>query len=438
MSPNRLSYILLGLSWKIFGPESAGKWAMFFVGFTWLLGIMLLAWRNSRPVSSAILATCFFFNTAVYWGFYSFEIGWPIFVLWIIVVQDVDRTSGPLYSATVFVVATLLYLSHILWFIAGMAYLATFVALYRVPLRRSVRTSAALLPIGILVLVWYPTFSESSMATPTVWASNPLERLLPGALTDAVLGGIYGPAEYLVLGAGLLWIGISVWQNRYDLKKMVDFPLLLSAALFFALFLFLPDRYMNTTRFAQRWAPQVMSALLLALPAPKIRNSLRNVLAVTVLASLCTFTAFTWSEFERKELSGLGPTLSALPSNPKVLGLNMVQHSRYIKGRPFIQVFAYSQVLKGGLLNFSFAEFPSSLVVFKNFVPDWTGGLELYPRLAAESDLNSFDYLIYGAPEDMQAKISANPRLVPLTEEGIWRLYKIKSKADSSDNPVAQ
>jgi hypothetical protein len=236
-----------------------------------------------------------------------------------------------------------------------------------------------------------------------------------------------------VVSAALLWIGSSLWQNRDDLKGLVDFPLLLSAALFFTFFILLPDKYMNTIRFAQRWAPPAMISLLLALPAPKLRNRLRNAIAVMILAALCTVTTFAWKAVERQELSGLASSLAALPENPRVLGLSMLQHSRFVKGFPFIQMFAYSQVLKGGSLNFSFAEFSPCLVNFKKFVPTWTNGLEWFPWLAKQSDLNHFDFVIYGAPENIQTKILANPRLVPVTHEGIWRLYKIKPKADGPD-----
>ena len=272
------------------------------------------------------------------------------------------------------------------------------------------------------------------MSTPPLWVSNPLERLTPEALTDSVLGGIYGPEEYFVVGAALIWLGISIWQNRNDLKKLIDFPLLLSAILFFVYFLVLPDKYMNTIRFAQRWAPPAMIALLLSFPAPKLPNSLQNVAAVLVLASLCTATAFTWKAFEQQELSGLASTLAALPENPKVLGLSMIRHSRYIKGYPFIQIFAYSQVLRGGWLNFSFAQFSSSLVAFKNFTPPWTNGLEWFPRSVKESDLNYFEFLIYGAPQEMQAQLSENPRLVPVNDQDVWRLYKIRPRTEGADN----
>ncbi len=241
---------------------------------------MLLARRKTLPLSSAILASCFFFSHLVYWGFYSFAIGWPVFVLWIVLVQDMDRPFGHTHIAKLFCVALLLYVSHVLWFIAGIVYLAAYSIIFRVPLERSVKTFAVLLPISVGVLAWYSTFSGSSMSTPPLWVSNPLERLTPEALTDSVLGGIYGPEEYFVVGAALIWLGISIWQNRNDLKKLIDFPLLLSAILFFVYFLVLPDKYMNTIRFAQRWAPPAMIALLLSFPAPKLPNSLQNVAAV--------------------------------------------------------------------------------------------------------------------------------------------------------------
>ena len=135
MTPFNLSYLLLGLSWGIFGPGSAGKWAMLVVGLLWVFAIMLLARRKTLPLSSAILASCFFFSHLVYWGFYSFAIGWPVFVLWIVLVQDMDRPFGHTHIAKLFCVALLLYVSHVLWFIAGIVYLAAYSIIFRVPLQ---------------------------------------------------------------------------------------------------------------------------------------------------------------------------------------------------------------------------------------------------------------------------------------------------------------
>ena len=64
-------------------------------------------------------------------------------------------------------------------------------------------------------------------------------------------------------------------------------------------------------------------------------------------------------------MSGLKEALSAVPSTPRVLGLDFVKESAFIKGRPFLQTVAYTQALKGGEINFSFAEHASGIVAYR-------------------------------------------------------------------------
>jgi hypothetical protein len=425
LTPYTLSYAVLGAAWGIFSPLAAGKWAMLIIGIMWVIAIHALAANRKRSSAAAILACCFFFNHVVYWGFYSFAVGFPVFALWFVLVERLRTRSGLGDLAQLFLAAILLYLSHVLWFMAGMAYLVCFLLAFRVDVGRSLKALAAVVPAVLAVLIWYPTLSGSSMATPPLWGTNPLERLLPENFTDAALGGIYGPAEYVVLAAAICWIAAGLWQSRKSLKEEIDYPLLLCGVLFLGFALILPDKFMNTIRFAQRWASPALICLLLASPAPKLSPALKKFVVIALLAVFCFAVATTWKAFEREELSGLDATLAALPEKPRVIGLSMIEHNAYVKGSPFIQVFAYSQVLKGGTLNFSFAEFSPCLVVYKDFRPQWTNGLEWFPRLAQESDLQFFDHLIYAGTDEMHANIARRPSLTPVTEGGRWRLYKI-------------
>jgi hypothetical protein len=200
----------------------------------------------------------------------------------------------------------------------------------------------------------------------------------------------------------------------------------LGAALFFAFALLFPDKFMNTIRFGHRWVPAAMIMLVLALPAPSVRPVMRQAAALALLLVFCAATSTTWLLFERKELSGLEAALSALPRSPRVLGLDTVRTSELIKGYPFLQMFAYSQVLNGGRLNFSFAQFSPCLVVFKKrFRSPWTQGLEWFPGRVKKSDLQYFDYAIVNGGKRIHEATGAEPLLTPLTHSGRWRLYRV-------------
>jgi len=110
-----------------------------------------------------------------------------------------------------------------------------------------------------------------------------------------------------------------------------------------------------------------------------------------------------------------------------VLGLDFVRHSDSVKGRPFLQTFAWAQVLFGGRLNFSFAEMPPSLVAFRGGLrPTWTVGLEWYPDRVQPTDFPQFDYALIGGRPQMHDRFGHLPGLEPLVDHGVWRLYRIR------------
>ncbi len=440
-TPRFLSYLFLAGSWGLFGAMNTGRVAMLAIGLLWIVAIHLIARQRNRSAAAATLASAFFFNHTVYWGFYSFAVGWPAFLLWFYLTTEKPAEKLSVAQGLAWLGAgLLLYMSHVLWFIAGIAWLLMYTLVFRSPVRVAVARMAYLVPLIVAVAVWYPLLSHSTMATPALWGTDPLSRLSFEWLTDAALGGLrsfsltetqsaFSPRldwEALFLALVLAWILLSIWQNRKEIRAKVDWELLLAAGMFFVFVLVLPDKYMNTIRFANRWMPITMMLLLLALPAPTLRPVWRQGVALLLVAAFCVPVSLGWLRFEKKELSGLPDALQALPDSPRLLGLNLVQQSEIIKGYPFIQIFAYGQVMKGGILNFSFAEFSPCLVVYKDrFMRPWTGGLEWFPDRVKESDLNYFNYLILNGTEQTHNAARAKERLKPVTSHGRWRLYEI-------------
>jgi hypothetical protein len=172
--------------------------------------------------------------------------------------------------------------------------------------------------------------------------------------------------------------------------------------------------------------PPALVFLLLALSPPRLKKAALTALTVTALAGFFLITSLSWRAFERSEMSGLEGSLAALPQAPRVVGLSFIRDSAIVRGRPFIQVFAYSQVLKGGELNFSFADFGPSLVVYRRRrgIP-WTSGLEWYPERAKKGDLLYFDYALINADAKAHETIAGEAYMKPLTREGRWRCYQV-------------
>jgi hypothetical protein len=428
LTPYSLSYLILGGAWAVFGAPYAGRVAMLAIVLLWIAAIHWISLTRSRSAAAASLASVFCLNHIINWGFYSFAIGFPAFCLWFALTSD--RPSEPFGARdgiASLAAGLLLYVSHVLWLAAGILWLGLSCLVVRRDLRSYLVAMVSLAPLFVAVWLWYPLFSHSTMATPPLWASGPLDRLTFSAISDSALGGIRGYCEPMALGVTLLWIAAGLFQNRSNLENSVDRSLLLAGAMFFALAVALPDKYMNTIRFGQRWMPPAFILLLLAVPAPAVRPLVRQAAALAVVAVFCVVVSMAWLNFERKDLSGLPQALEALPDRPRVLGLAFDRESDFIKGYPFIQIFAYSQVLKGGSLNFSFAEWPPCLVVHKKpFSRPWTGGLEWFPTRARESDLSYFDYALIQGNNQVHDACARNRRLTPVTKIGRWRLYRIE------------
>jgi hypothetical protein len=183
---------------------------------------------------------------------------------------------------------------------------------------------------------------------------------------------------------------------------------------------------MNTIQFAARWLPVAMIAGVLAVPAPTALRRLHVPLAAALLGTFCLTTAMAWQRFERDELSGLQESLAALPSSSRVIGLDFVKESKVVKGRPFLQTFAYAQVVRGGALNFSFAGFAPSPVVYRQRkAQPWTPNLVWFAERVQKSDLGYFDYALLNGPDPVHAAFAAEASLAPRTSSGRWRLYQV-------------
>lgn len=429
-TPYSLSYLVLGISWLVFGPAACGRAAMAILGVLWVLSMYLVATRRNRPPAASVLAALFFFNHTVYWGFYSFVVGWPVFLLWFELTTETPSETFSFRQALKFLaVGALLYMSHVLWLLAGTAWLILHGLVFRHSIRSLFLRVGYLAPLLVAVALWYPLFHGSQMETPPVWGTDIVSRLSLSWLEDALLGGLQGRVEGIFLVIAIGWVALSARRSWKEFATETDWEMLLCAGLFLSLALALPDKYMNTIRFEQRWAPAAVIMLIMGVPGPLLRSAVRELSALVVLAVFCVYTTFVWIAFEDTELSGLREALSALPQAPKVLGLSLFQESEFVRGSPFIQMFAYSQALKGGTLNFSFAELSPCLVVYKEqFQGPWTGGLEWFPGRFKESDLRHFDFVLINGPESEHSWVVSEFGLDPVTRDGRWRLYSIPLK----------
>jgi hypothetical protein len=373
---------------------------------------------------AAALASVLFFGHILYWGFCQFAFGWLVFLGFLLLLQVRFRKRMK-EALAFFAMLVILYFAHIFWFLAALAWLGVTHIFIRRNLKVLFLRAVGAVPLLCLAAVWYPNLAAYGFRSQTLWFTIPFERLLPTWLSESSFGGLKGALEPVFFGLIVLWALLAWLPNRKGFRSRSDGNILILSALFFIAAFLLPDKHTNTIQFCQRWVPPGLVLLLLGLPEIKVRKSILTAFVAASLVAFFSLTTVNWMAFERSELSGLSRSLMTLPRNQRVIGLSFMKESAIVRGRPFIQVFAHAQVCRGGELNFSFADFGPSLVIYKKpRALAWTSGLEWFPERAKKSDLLAFDYALISGDDRLHAGITQEGALVPQTPSGHWRLYK--------------
>lgn len=432
LTPYSLQYLVLAGAWAIAGPAAAGRVGMLMVGLLWVTTFHLIAYRRNRPVAAAALASALFFTKTTYWGFYGFAVGWPIFGLWLLLTTGRRRDSVHWINAvSALGIGVLLYVSHVLWVAVAVLWLAVSTVVFRVPIRAVLMRALGIGPVVVMTCIWYPQLAAGGFTSPTVWIYSPTARLSFSWLAGGLFGGLRGATDFGVVAVLALWVLLAYLQNRPSVSTSnVDRELLTLSAMFFTLVLLLPDQRTNTILFSVRWLPIAGALSLLASPPVRAKRAITSLVALGLLLVVSSATVSAWRQFESVEMSGLAESLAALPDQPSVIGLDFLRYSQTVEDRPFLQTFAYAQVFHGGRLNFSFAEFVPSLVVFRHSNrPQWTRGLEWFPDRFQPSDLRFFEYALVSGDEGIHRRFSSLPGVQPVTSHGNWRLYRVNGQS---------
>jgi len=428
LTPYTTGYALLGAAWWVAPPLLAARLGAFAIALAVLAAVHVLAASHARRPEAAVVASLFVFNHVLYWGFLPFLMGFPVFILWMVTVSRQDELPGVTESLWLTVLAALLFWSHALWFAAGVGWLAVETLLWKRNVRAAAVRLFALLPLILAAAFWFPKLEQEGFRSPPLWVGVG-ERLLPAWWVEMTLGGLRGPWEPVLLLLVAGWVAAGFWQSRARWKAEVNWHLLAAAIVFAAAALILPDKFQNTVRFSGRWAPFAAMFAVLGAPLPRLPARSLGLAAGGLFTVLCLATTAAWRQVDRDELAGLSEALSRLPAEPRVLGLEYLEESAHVRGRPFLQMFAYAQVTRGGVLNFSFADFAPSPVVYRERLGRlrWTQGLEWLPERVQPSDLAQFDFALVAAEPEGHEEFQQVMKLPPgHPTQTPWRLYRTR------------
>lgn len=428
-TPYWLVYALLAVPWALLPPLTAAKVGAWLLMMLQIGAVHALAWKLQRPAAAAVLASCFAFSQLFYWGFVNFLFGWAVFVLWFLASRRRPATDEPRWREPLLfgALALALYLSHALWFGLGLAWLAVEAWLSGRGWRRLAMRAAGVLPVVIAAAVWFVAVRGSSFATAAEWGLQSYGRGDPRWILLGALGGIRHPVEMLVLGTAALWVLLALVAGRRQRWLGCDPYLAALALMLLALYLVLPNKYVNTIRLSSRWLPFLFATALLAVGPLPIGRIVRGAVAGVLIVLLVATTAVAWRAVEAQELGGLDAALTALPPEPRrVLGLNYLGASRYLWVAPFRQAFAWAQVARGGELSFSFGYFATSLVVYRDLDRVvWTRNLDNFPQQLRDEDLEHFDFVLVAGDGALHGRFAAASGATAMTTGEPWRLYRV-------------
>jgi hypothetical protein len=146
---------------------------------------------------------------------------------------------------------------------------------------------------------------------------------------------------------------------------------------------------------------------------------------LTLLQAQQEWKAF--SKFETRAYQGFDTVISPIPFGSKVAGLIFERGSGETRFSPLLHAVNWIQVERGGLVMFTFAEFPQSPFTYRKAhrppkVPrrwEWTP-----ERVNVDKDLAYYDFVIVSGT----TKTIANSRLfAQAAHDGKWSLWGKKN-----------
>lgn len=436
-NPNLLIYWIMILLWKIGDPILVGKITVYMIIILWLISIFLLGFNTNRSLASTVLLSTLTFNTIFYWGFINFLIGFFFFSLFLITMLKEKKIYNELKQGImIFLLTLLLLLSHALWFLMGCFALILFSIVQKNSKKQILIKLISVSPIVIFASIWFITFSENlgytNLLVSPAWIVSPLSRFSPQWILENLYGGINSQIVTVLLILLTMWIIIYFISNRKSIKGNVNIGMFLLAVFLLVFVFFAPQLFKNTILFASRWFPIAIILLVFSFQKLKFNELFISFLFLLTFIVLIFETKLKWQEFEIHEMDGFSTSISKLDPNSKLIGLDYLQKSDFIYGKPFMQIFAYAQVFKNSDLNFTFALHQNGIVRTRNFekYKQWTPGLEWIPEYVRYEDLSYFDYALIGAKEDLHQYFSEDNIFKPITTSGTWRLYKCNKNTD--------
>ena len=393
------------------------------------LSIAALLKAHGRDPRAALLAAPFVYNPFLFMGFANYVTALPL-VFWglALLQQLLDAFSWRRLVGLVFV-TTLLFYDHAMAFVlyVALAGVTVLVGARGVHPRHWWRQSLHLAPVSLAMLWWMRTslilagadewhkgLGGRNVAPVDIRFKPLLERFT--SFPEFLLDAYPGHEDELVLIAwitllALAWVIGRGAVNRREqtvrevLRAHVPEALLVTSLL---IYLASPISYKWIWPIADRLVPAVA---LLAIPALARQSTpwrtFTLVIPATILALATSSLHATRARQFTEEAGPIREVVAQAERGKKLMALIYQPQSAVMKWPAFLHFGQYYTVERGGMANFSFANFPQSPVLF----PDQDGPPNVPPR---------FEW---------------TPEVFTMAEQGYWYDYYLIRDANPNRNP---
>ncbi len=380
------------------------------------------------------------YNAHVLLGFLNFVAAIPLALFTIALAARYRAARSPARGVLLAVSLVVLFYTHVVLF--GFGALGALALLAELaPWRRIASGLAPFVPASFCVASWLRASPAGSSTLAAVEGAargatlggtrfDPFEKTLrevPEWLTDVLPGDL----DRVFL---LTWCALFVLAALFAREKRAGSPaaLRLRAAMLAPLAavaaFVMPYQHEWIWPIAGRfpYLACLFAPLLLSPMRPRAGAVVAGALALLALAHVgqnaAAFRAYD------DEACGARAAIRRIPTGARVVGLIYDVDSRHVGQHPFMHYVAYSQAAHGGIVEFSFAETPSSPFRYLPTVPAVNLGFGWAPQLSNPYQLAS--YFEYALVRGSHPHLRSVARFYERThQEGDWSLWRRRAPA---------
>jgi hypothetical protein len=381
----------------------------------------------------ALLTIPAMYGFAYGWGFLNFLVAAPVGLIFLAFVMRHVRKPNWVTSVWLAIFAVLLFFCHAL--ICGFFGLiaCAFILAEAGAIRKAFVAMMPMASVLPFVMIWYlRTKSHPSAQAPIVWDLGWVHSVYPTSLGGRASGffrrmlGLR--ANRICITVGASFFAIPLLAGARPAKRLAVW---IPFAVCLIVLLFLPTTVMGTSFVYERFTVFALPFFLLGMiPAKTGHPAWRRVAVFLIIVWVAIIAARTVRyDSEARDFNQI---LSKMDSNQRAMSLIFNQGTDPSPFPIFLHFPAWYSGTKGGVVDFSFAQFYPELVVYKpsrapvvrnpyefepeRFTWEWTKGAG-YRYFVVRSPVDVGEFLSHGAP----------CRVTLAAHSNLWWLYEIDS-----------